>query len=65
MLVFGLIPGSDRVALESMLEKQTNGEWVNDPEIAAMVGAKMAFSLPVLHKNFKIRLESALLKHQS
>ena len=64
MLVFGLIPLSHREALESLIEKQTKDEWINDPEIAAMVGAKMAISLPALHKSFKVRLDSALSENK-
>lgn len=64
MLFFGLIPLSHREVIESLIKEQTKGEWVNDPEIAAMVGAKMAISLPALHKSFKVRLVSALSNHQ-
>lgn len=64
MLVFGFIPGSDRVALESMVEKQTQGKWVNDSEIADLVGVKMAIGHPAQHEILKNRLDNALAGHQ-
>jgi hypothetical protein len=62
MLFFGVIPQTHRDTLVSLIQEQTNGSWVNDSEIAAMVGAKMAIGLPELLQRFKARLENELSK---
>lgn len=60
MLFFGVVPKSHRDALESLIHDQTNGSWVNSPEVASMVGAKMAIGLPSLIDKLKSRLEKEL-----
>lgn len=60
MLFFGVVPKSHRDALESLIYEQTNGSWVSSPEVAAMVGAKMAIGLPALIDKLKFRLDNEL-----
>lgn len=60
MLFFGVVPQSHRDALEFQIREQTGGAWVNSPEVAAMVGAQMAISLPELIDKLKSRLENEL-----
>jgi TRAP-type C4-dicarboxylate transport system substrate-binding protein len=61
-LVFGVLPKSHGDALESLLKKQTNNTWINDPGIASIIGAKRAIGLPEHLNGFKLRLENELSK---
>lgn len=59
MLVFGLFPGQHRDTLTSLISHQTDGAWIEDSELANLVGAKLALGLPQAIKSLKERLTSA------
>jgi hypothetical protein len=58
MLVFGLLPGQHRTALESLIQSQGD-QWRSDENVAALAGAKLALGLPSSLAALGARLEAA------
>lgn len=60
MLIFGVVPKTHKDELEALILRETDSSWVNSPELASMVGARLAIGLPELIEQLKARLNEAL-----